>query len=223
MEIHKIKSGITNCYIIGDKSKVLIDTGMPGEFDKFKQSLKDLDIAPEQISYLIITHGHWDNIGNASKIKDLTGAKVLAHKNDRELIEEGRKFIPSGVTKWGKILRPLLNLMIKKFSMEPTQVDIEINDEDFSLEKFGVKGRILFTPGHSPGSVSVLLDTGEAFVGDMAMNALPLTICPELPIFAEDLAEVKTSWEKLIAKGATTIYPANGDAFLISKISDKIA
>lgn len=222
MEIRKVKSGITNCYIIGDKNKILIDTGMPGEYDKFTQSLKELNISPKQISWIILTHGHWDHIGNAKMLKDLTGAKIIAHKNDRALIEEGRKFMPPGVTKWGKTLRPVLSLMLKRFSIEATEVDIEINDKDYSLEEFGMKGKIVHTPGHSPGSLSVVLDSGEAFVGDMAMNAIPLTICPALPVFAEDLPLVKTSWRNLISKGVTKIFPAHGDAFMMEKITDQI-
>jgi glyoxylase-like metal-dependent hydrolase (beta-lactamase superfamily II) len=94
MEVLKVKLGVTNCYIIGDEKKVLIDAGMPGEFDKFTHGLEDLNISPEEISLIVITHGHWDHIGCTKKIKDLTGAKVLAHKQDKALIEEGRKFMP---------------------------------------------------------------------------------------------------------------------------------
>ena len=130
---------------------------------------------------------------------------------------------PPGVTIWGKTLRSFLKLMIKKFSLEPAIVDIETNEEDFSLREYGIDGKVVFTPGHSPGSISVVLDTGEAFVGDMAMNGPPLTLSPSLPIFAEDISAVKTSWKKLIDKGANKVYPAHGAAFGIDKLKEKIA
>ena len=223
MEIHNIKLGITNCYLIKDKGIILIDTGMPGEFDKFTRGLADLNISPEQISLIVTTHGHWDHFGNLKQIRELTGAKVLAQKNDRPLIEKGVKFMPPGVTKWGKTLRPLLKIMLKKFSLEPAIVDIETNEEDFSLLAYGINGKVVFTPGHSPGSISVVLDTGEAFVGDMAMNGPPLTLSPSLPIFAEDMSAVKTSWKKLLDKGVKKVYPAHGAAFGIDKLKEKIA
>ena len=59
----------------------------------------------------------------------------------------------------------------------------------------------------------MLLDTGEAFVGDLAMNAFPLRFGPGLPIFAEDIHQVKDSWKKLLEMGVSRIYPAHGKAF----------
>lgn len=85
-----------------------------------------------------------------------------------------------------------------------------------------IKGKIVFTPGHSPGSISVVLDSGDAFVGDMAMNGLPLTTRPNLPIFAEDMTAVKNSWRKLIDKGVKKIYPAHGKPFPIEKLMNKV-
>jgi glyoxylase-like metal-dependent hydrolase (beta-lactamase superfamily II) len=58
-----------------------------------------------------------------------------------------------------------------------------------------------------------LLDTGEAFVGDLAMNRFPLRLSPGLPIFAEDQAAVVESWRSLLDQGATTVYPAHGKPF----------
>ena len=71
--------------------------------------------------------------------------------------------------------------------------------------------------------VSVLLDSGDAFVGDMAMNGLPLTLGPSLPIFAEDMSAVKNSWRKLIGMGVKKIYPAHGKPFPIEKLIRKVA
>ena len=75
---------------------------------------------------------------------------------------------------------------------------------------------------YHPGSISVVLDSGDAFVGDMAMNGLPLTIGPNLPIFAEDLSALKDSWRKLIDMGVKKIYPAHGKPFSIEKLMKKI-
>ena len=58
-------------------------------------------------------------------------------------------------------------------------MDLVVEDE-LSLRDHGIPGTVLHTPGHSPGSLSVVLDTGEAFVGDLAMNGPPLTRKPDL-------------------------------------------
>jgi glyoxylase-like metal-dependent hydrolase (beta-lactamase superfamily II) len=57
------------------------------------------------------------------------------------------------------------------------------------------------------------LETGEAFVGDLLMNKVPLRMSPGLPIFAEDLSKVKQSLELLLEKGVKKIYPAHGKPF----------
>ena len=222
MDIQIIKVGITNCYIIKHESMILVDAGMPEEFNKFYKGLKELGINPQEIKAIVITHCHWDHIGCAKKIKELTGAKVVVQKNEKTILIKGEPVMPPGVTLWGKIFGVFVKSLSRKFSIEPTDVDIVIGKEDYSLEKFGIKGKIVFTPGHSPGSMSVVLDSGDAFVGDMAMNGLPLTIGPNLPIFAEDMSALRISWKKLISKGVKKIYPAHGKPFPVEKLMHKI-
>jgi glyoxylase-like metal-dependent hydrolase (beta-lactamase superfamily II) len=95
----------------------------------------------------------------------------------------------------------------------PAEVDVPLGDEGLSLSDYGIPGRVLYTPGHSSGSVSILLDSGEAFVGDLAMNTFPLRLSPGLPVLAEDPAAVIASWELLLEAGATEVYPAHGKPF----------
>jgi glyoxylase-like metal-dependent hydrolase (beta-lactamase superfamily II) len=222
MDIEIIKVGITNCYVIKQESVILVDAGMPGKFNEFSKGLKDKGIHPKEIKAIIITHCHWDHIGCAKKIKEMTAAKVVVQKYEKNVLIKGEPLMPPGVTRWGKILGAFIKRLSRKFSIDPCEVDIVIGEEDYPLEQFGIKGKIVFTPGHSQGSISVLLDSGDAFVGDMAMNGLPLTIGPNLPIFAEDLSAVKTSWRKLIDKGVKTIYPAHGKSFPVSKLMKKV-
>ena len=73
------------------------------------------------------------------------------------------------------------------------------------------------------GSVSVLLETGDAFVGDLAMNMFPLRLSPGLPIVAEDMQQVRESWKRLMEAGAKTIYPAHGKSFPVEIIYHEIS
>jgi glyoxylase-like metal-dependent hydrolase (beta-lactamase superfamily II) len=95
----------------------------------------------------------------------------------------------------------------------PASVDVVLGDKGLSLAEYGIPGRIFHTPGHSLGSLSVLLDTGDAFVGDLAMNEFPLRRSPGLPIFAEDLQKVRESWRLLLNEGAKTVYASHGKPF----------
>jgi glyoxylase-like metal-dependent hydrolase (beta-lactamase superfamily II) len=113
--------------------------------------------------------------------------------------------------------------MIPFVHIPPTEVDLVLSDEGLSLTEYGVAGKIMYTPGHSSGSVSVLLDSGEAFVGDLAMNKLPMRRGPGLPVFAEDWAKVQESWTMLLEQGIQTVYPAHGEPFSIDIIKDALS
>jgi hydroxyacylglutathione hydrolase len=108
----------------------------------------------------------------------------------------------------------LLGLYTRSLQISATEVDIVLDDEGLDLAAYGIPGQVVHTPGHSPGSVSVLLETGDAFVGDLAMSQVPIRFSPGLPIFADDLEKVKQSCRLLLDLGAKTIYPAHGKPFL---------
>lgn len=223
MQINTIPVGIDNCYIVRDEGTILIDAGMPGQFNKFARGLNKLNIPADEISLIIVTHAHWDHIGCLKKIKEQCGAKVALHSAERAIVEEGKSLMPPGVTRWGKWLGPKIGKWSQKFKIEKTTVDIVLESEDYNLEDFGIKGKVVFTPGHSYGSVSVILESGEAFVGDMAMNGPPLTLRPNLPIFAEDMPLLMKSWQKIKTSGVKQIFPAHGKSFPFTKIEKKIA
>ena len=100
---------------------------------------------------------------------------------------------------------------------------IVLKDKEFSLHDYGIEGKVIHTPGHSSGSVSILLDTGEAFVGDLAVNKFPLCLTPGLPIFAEDWPKLIESWQKLFDLGVKIIYPAHGDPFSADIIKNELS
>jgi glyoxylase-like metal-dependent hydrolase (beta-lactamase superfamily II) len=69
------------------------------------------------------------------------------------------------------------------------------------LARVGIEGQIVHTPGHSDDSMSLLLDSGIVFTGDLTHPALATE---------ETAAEVARSWARLRDLGATTVYPGHG-------------
>ena len=110
-------------------------------------------------------------------------------------------------------MRWVIGIYARSVKIPPTGVDIVLNDDAWSLAEYGIPGKVIYTPGHSSGSVTILLETGDAFVGDLAMSAFPLRLSPGLPIFAEDMEAVKASWKKLFNLDVKTVYPAHGEPF----------
>ena len=176
--------------------------------------MEALAIEPRSIRLMVITHGHWDHIGSASDIRKITGAKIAMHFREKDCLERSLRPLPPAVTLRGRFFQLFVKPLSRSY-IPATTVDVMLGDQELSLTDYGIPGRILHTPGHSLGSVSVLLDRGDAFVGDLAMNRFPLRLRPgvPLPIFAEDMEKIKKSWRMLLAEGARIAYPAHGKAF----------
>ncbi len=219
---HRIPAGIDNCYLLRGEQTVLVDGGAPGGFPDFEHGLQALGIDPAEIKLILLTHAHADHIAALAQMKTLTGAPVAVHRNERAWAESGNPPLPPGVTLYGKIMIGLAKRLYRP-DIEPVKVERAFGDEGFSLAEYGIPGQVIFTPGHSPGSASILLDSGEVFVGDTAMNAWFLRLTPGLPVLAEDMEKVIESWRVLIAQGAKTIYPAHGRAFPVEVIRREIA
>jgi hydroxyacylglutathione hydrolase len=213
VSIYPIKLGVACCYLLRGDGIIMIDGGAPNQAKCFLKALERLSIQPRDLRLLVLTHGHWDHIGTAKDIKEITGAKIAMHKREKDWLEKSLKPLPPGVTLWGKIFAKIMAMFMPFVHISATNVDIILGDEEFSLAEFGIAGKVISTPGHSPGSVSIVLDTGDAFVGDLAMNAFPMRLSPGLPIFAEDLQKVKDSWKLILDYGVKMIYPAHGNPF----------
>jgi hydroxyacylglutathione hydrolase len=213
VRIHPVKLGVDHCYILQGDGIIMIDGGTPGQAKHFMEALERLSIRPGDIRLIVLTHGHWDHIGSAREIKEITGAPIALHRREKDWLEKSLKPLPPGVTTWGHIFARIMAIFMPLVHVPATDVDLVLGDAEFSLLEYGIPGQIIYTPGHSKGSVSVLLESEEAFVGDLAMSEFPLRLTPGLPIFAEDMQKVKESWKVLLDKGAKTIYPAHGKPF----------
>jgi hydroxyacylglutathione hydrolase len=71
-----------NVYLLVDEKLLLIDTGMPGNAGRILQFIRGLGRDPNELEYIIVTHGHPDHIGSLRELQALTRAKTLAHRNE---------------------------------------------------------------------------------------------------------------------------------------------
>jgi len=205
LTIYSKRLGINRCYIIKASGCIMVDTGPSMSERAIENWIKSIPVEPEEIQLL-------------TQVKNITGAKIAMHENDKNMFETEEVVWPSAASTWGRVARYLLKPLTPIFRFNGSKVDVVIGDEGLSLVEYGIPGRIVHTPGHTPGSVSVLLETGEAFVGCMTHNAPPFRLSPGLPIFAEDLSKLRESWRSIIDQGVETIYPAHGDSFPVGVI-----
>lgn len=212
--------GVTSCYLIISKDIVMVDAGMPNKLQLFKKVLSKHKIDPSRIKLIVLTHSHFDHCGSAHDIRDFTGAKIAIHESEIECVEQNKVLIPKGVNFLGRITQPLIftfTISFPKFTP-----DILINNDPYPLSEFGIDGQIVHTPGHTIGSLSVILNSGEAIVGCMAHNGFPFRLKPGLPIYAQDIDTIKENWKALIDRGITYVYPGHGKAFPIEVIKNQL-
>jgi hydroxyacylglutathione hydrolase len=183
--IHQIK-GVrgANCYlVITGSNMLLIDTGMPGNGRKIVNYIKALGKEPSNLDYIILTHADIDHIGSAAEMKTLTGAKLVIHSSDAPVLSGKSSFKtvkgPHGVL--FKLLAPLLRL----HTVDP---DITVST-DFEIADY----KIIYTPGHTTGSISLYKPEKVIFVGDALRSDSKGNPKPPSSSFSADIGRAEAS------------------------------
>ncbi len=178
----------TNYWVVSTgASRLLIDLGYPGTLGAMRASLNRMGVPLKEIRYGLATHYHIDHAGLAQELKQ-AGVPLL-------VLETQVSAIPL-MKRWTKPQDQYVDITLDD------NVTISFAESRARLERIGIAGEIVPTPGHSADSVSLLLDDGSAFTGDLT----------PLPFAEQDDAGVvvAASWRLLREHGATRIYPGHG-------------
>ncbi len=162
----RIKGAISNCYLLLGERPVLVDTGAPGDLKRILAGLKANGVEPKDLALILLTHGHSDHAGCAAELRRRTGAQIALHAGDVPLVRAGRNGVIAVQDLLGRVLRPFVDEEFEGFEPEL------VFKEGIALEPYGLRGRVQPTPGHTPGSVSVVLANGEALIGDTLRGSL---------------------------------------------------
>ena len=216
---YRVQLGTSNAYLIrGDDGWILIDAGNPHQEKRFFRILGQYGLRPEDVRLVVVTHVHYDHVGSLAAIRAACRCPVMVHEKEYQLLKEAKLVFPRGTNLQGKgaffVATRLVKYpsSMKAFKFEPVEAELVVSGE-VSLEKFGIAGQVIPTPGHTAGSLSVLLADGQAFVGDLTANYVPLGLSSVFPPFADDGDELLESWTKLLKAGAKTIAPGHGQTF----------
>lgn len=218
-QVKTFRSGISNIHLIEAAGGVVaVDAGScRGGHRKLARVLGGLGLEPSAMRLLVLTHVHYDHVKAAASITAMCGCPVAVHVAEEDRLAAGLMEVPPGVNWWGKAVswlgRSALGRVVVPWIMthEPVQATVKV-DGPLRLEDYGLAGSLVPTPGHSPGSLSLVLDTGQAFVGDLVFNAYPFGLGPIMPPFAHDPERLLQSWQWLLTSGAKVIYPGHGPA-----------
>ena len=174
--VYQLSIRAANIILIVEERLTLIDVGLYGSSTQIVDFIRHLGRSVEEIGLIIITHNHFDHMGGLAELREITRARVAAHKagivnTDEELPFPGGRGI-------GRLLRfrPFSSLR-RHLVLKPEDVDILLEGGEVLEPLGGLK--VIHTPGHSPGSISLfspgnkLLIVGDALVRSRKSLGLP--------------------------------------------------
>ncbi len=206
--IKGMRLGQVNAYLIFEGTRViLVDAGVhPRHAKEIEKAIVAEGFGLEDLSLIIVTHVHYDHVGALKDIRDRSRAPVLVHRLEKEALARGSTPFPKGTHFFTRLLSHLANRLPGGGTFQAVEAEITF-DVDFDLAPYGVKGRVIHTPGHTPGSASVHLKEGFCIVGDTLFHVVPWSFYPP---FAEEEQKLLDTWQKLSTLGVKAYLPGHG-------------
>ena len=206
--------------VVEDVGLTFIDTGFPSYVPMARNALGRLGRTHADVKAIVLTHTHIDHIGGARKLAEETDAPVLVHKIEAGIATgSDRPVIPkSFITNMWRpnALALVAHAATNGGAKRITVRDVTTYDSDEMLDVPG-KPRVVFTPGHSAGHSSILLEERKVlFAGDaMSMRSLYTgKTGPMLHPVNEDPRQARASLTKLEGTPAEIVLPGHGEPFL---------
>ena len=221
MEIIRIKLPLSNAYLVKDKKSILVDAGAPNQADKILAAVHKAGVNPKDISLILHTHGHFDHAGSTAELKRRLGIPVAVHSNDAFMLREGR----NGEIKPRNFEARVIMAFVPK-SFEASQPDILI-EEEMVLTDFGVDGKVVFTPGHTKGSISILCGNHEAIVGDLMMGGWAggalFSSRPNYHYYMDDIGQLHASLKKIVSYKPSKLSVGHGGPLRSERVIERFS
>lgn len=208
--VRRILSGRCNCHLIaGQKGYLLTDCGGRRRRRQLLRRLRRLGVGPGAPLTLVVTHTHFDHVQNAAEIKRKFAAGIMVHALEAEGFEQGDNPPIHGTLPLTRMMTRILNAspwLLKRFRYGGVDAD-RVVEGVTDLRPLGFAATLIPTPGHSPGSMSVIVDNEIALVGDALFGIFPGSAFPP---FAADPVQLVCSWKTLLDTGCSLFLPAHG-------------
>jgi hydroxyacylglutathione hydrolase len=206
--ITPIRAGNGRVYLVQNGSRsILVDAGIPGMAERILSAAAKCGLNRTDIALILVTHAHFDHAGSLAALQRETGAVVLAHPFEAAQLRQGSGSFPAGTRPVFSLVSYLGRRFMSRLNRFQPLNDVSEVEGLQALSEYGLDGWILPTPGHTLGSLSLILGDRVAIVGDALFGIFPGRAYPP---FANDPRQVLESWGVLLAAGCQTYFPAHG-------------
>ncbi len=221
--VYRIPARAANTYLVeASKGLVLVDTGLPGSEKRILKAIARLGRTPSDLKLVLLTHRHLDHIGSAAALKKRTGAKLASHPFEKPYAAGTLVIsVPSAWSFYGRIVRKLTTLeywslkLFRIIKFQTAHVDLAA-DEESVLDGVGLDGSVVWTPGHTKGSVTLFLNQPSvAIVGDLLRARRGQLV---EPLLMESIPQTQASVKRVLDLDPEIICPGHGKPLPASRV-----
>lgn len=223
MKTHRIQGIAFSSYLIETPDALfLVDSGFRWFEQLVLHRIRAIGREVADLSLAVVTHPHLDHVGSIPALRERTRFEIAAHPDAAEALASGGRAYSPPTKHWTRAVEwlatsamPLLHLP----GIEPTLMPADGQ----RLDEYGLPGALYHTPGHSRWCISLVLDDGTTFAGDLLIGAGHMTRVVSPPAMAENPELALASMRKLLAAGAQRFMPAHGRAFCADDVRTLLA
>ncbi len=215
--IHHFLKERSNAFVVESSDQLyVVDSGRQNDVETVLQSIVDLQAETKKNAHwLILTHTHYDHSGGAAMLKKELGLKVVVGKAEVRFLKNGFTPLPEGTNLFTDWVSDLGRQMSGKgFDYPPVRANKALSHEwavDPAI-------RVILTPGHTQGSMSVIVNDEVAIVGDTLSGLDPSHV---LPPYADDINELLKSWGLLLATPCHSFLPGHGNVIKRAELDEE--
>lgn len=195
----------STAYAVRGERTVLVDAGPAGGERRLLSRLARAGVESGEISMIVLTHCHPDHAGGAAELRRRLGVPVAVHAAEEGWARNGRSEFFEPLRPFGHLLRRTMRPGFPAFTPDV------VLEHGADLGEHGAPLTVLHTPGHTPGSISLLHRPGrDVLVGDLLTGGMLRRDHPNAPFFAQDTAQLGASLRDVLAQEPDLLLPGHG-------------